>query len=312
MENRTTIFKDMISRLEALSAESCNCVDMQELFSSLKKVSDVGKILLKDAKDIKSQLKNQFEEQSKKFPNFSNEKAKKDLGIDRTELEEAINRREDEDDFEGIFDVGRRIVEHQYKKKSFFSKERKQMKPTLSALKNNKENFKKCFDALSNGISLIEGKIRIRKVYQGDISVLKEVTNIPILLSKEEKCYIKLNGIELYEDRAVRDTAGGYNGFSFRIAKGISYRVGGFNAKSESHMEKRLIDTGIFYVTSNRYIYDGSSKNIDGDLKKVISVEAYTDGIKISRANKRDEVFTGDMDGEYVGAVISAIVKNLK
>ena len=93
MENRTTIFKDMISRLEALSAESCNYVDMQELFSSLKKVSDVGKILLKDAKDIKSQLKNQFEEQSKKFPNFSNEKAKKDLGIDRTELEEAINRK---------------------------------------------------------------------------------------------------------------------------------------------------------------------------------------------------------------------------
>jgi hypothetical protein len=165
---------------------------------------------------------------------------------------------------------------------------------------------------LNKMINLIEAKIKLHKIDQGDISLLAEINNIPILLGKDEKCYVKIDDVELYEDRAVRDTVGGYDGFSFRIARGVSYRIGGFRARGESHMEKRLIDRGMFYITNKRYIFDGSSKNIEGDLKKVISIEAYSDGIKISRANKRDEVFAGNMDGEYIGAVISGIVKNIK
>jgi hypothetical protein len=165
---------------------------------------------------------------------------------------------------------------------------------------------------LNKMLNLVTSKIRLHQIDKGDISSLAEITNVPILLSKDEKCYIKVHEVELYEDRSVSDTVGGYSGFSFRVARGVSYRIGGFGAQSESHMEKRLIDKGIFYVTNKRYVFDGSSKNIEGDLKKVISVEAYSDGIKISRANKRDEVFAGDMDGEYIGAVISGIVKNIK
>jgi hypothetical protein len=309
MVNKTTSFKDMVNKLETLNIDQYANED--KVFSTAKTVLDGSKGFIKSAKDMKMQVKNQFEEQCKKCLNLSDEKIEKDLGVNRAEIEEIIDENREED-FEKIINVCKKIMEHEYRKASFFSEKRKQLKPCLKSLAESKKVFDEYFDMLNKMLNLVTSKIRLHQIDKGDISSLAEITNVPILLSKDEKCYIKVHEVELYEDRSVSDTVGGYSGFSFRVARGVSYRIGGFGAQSESHMEKRLIDKGIFYVTNKRYVFDGSSKNIEGDLKKVISVEAYSDGIKISRANKRDEVFAGDMDGEYIGAVISGIVKNIK
>ena len=305
MENKTQTFKKMVIQLEATVTAN---PEIRESFPVAEDLITVCNTVIKTITDIKTQIRNQMSAQQ--YPNISNEKIKEYLGVNRNELESAIQQNDLIDDFNHILDVAKKITTHQHNKASFFSEKRKLMGKSLNELKTAEKNFKEAYNTMEQFISSLNTKIRTLRVKQGDVTALKAI-EVSLLLGKDENCYIKVDNVELYEDRAVRDTVGGYNGFSFRVAKGVSYRIGGFSARGESHMEKRLIDKGIFYITDKRYIFDGSTKNIEGELKKVISVEAYSDGIKISRANKRDEVFAGDMDSEYIGAAISALVKNI-
>lgn len=304
MDSKTQTFKKMIAQLEEIVASN---PEIRTAYPFVDDLTIVCKGLAKTIINIKLQIKDQMTAQ--RYPDISDEKIKEYLGINRNEIESVMHQNDLDDDFNYILDVAKKITLYQHGKAPFFSEKRKSMAKSLDELKTAEKNFNEAYSSIEKSIASLSSKIKTIRAKEGDITDLKTI-EVSLLLENDENCYIKVDNIELYEDRAVRDTAGGYNGFSFRIAKGISYRIGGFSARGESHMEKRLIDKGTFYVTDKRYIFDGSTKNIEGELKKIISVEAYSDGIKISRTNKRDEVFAGDMDGEYVGAVISALVKN--
>jgi len=149
---------------------------------------------------------------------------------------------------------------------------------------------------------------------EGDMSLIDLIPQdkISIILKKDEVCYATVNGAQFWEDRAVGKIGGGYGGFGFRVAKGVTFRVGKFGATGESHMERRQIDTGNFFVTNKRITFVGSLKNIDFKLDKVLSVEPFSDGIGISRSNKqKTEYFVGGFDGLTVKAVIDGAIRNL-
>lgn len=159
-----------------------------------------------------------------------------------------------------------------------------------------------------------EQKKMLVTISEGDMSLVRQIPQdeIPIILKKKELCYAMVQGAQFWEDRAVRKTGSGYGGFSFRVAKGVSFRVGQFGATGESHMERRHIDTGNLFVTSKRVVFVGSSKSIDFALNKVLSVEPFSDGIGVSRSNKqKTEYFVGGFDGLMIKAVIEGAIKNL-
>lgn len=89
--------------------------------------------------------------------------------------------------------------------------------------------------------------------------------------------------ISLWESRAVRKTSGGYGGPSFRVAKGVYFRVGGFQAKSESHDELKNIDLGELTLTNKRLVFSGAKRSVNIDIRKIISIEPYSDGIALRR-----------------------------
>ena len=62
----------------------------------------------------------------------------------------------------------------------------------------------------------------------------------PVLLKGGEEALFVLPGISLHEPRSV--TRGAYGGPSVRVAKGITLRVGGFQA--QSHEELKEVDAG--------------------------------------------------------------------
>lgn len=149
---------------------------------------------------------------------------------------------------------------------------------------------------------------------EGDMSLIDEIPQdmTSIILKKNEVCYATVNGAQFWEDRAVRKIGGGYGGFGFRVAKGVTFHVGKFGATGESHMERRHIDTGNLSVTNKRVVFVGKHKNIDFTLDKVLSVEPCSDGIGISRSNKqKTEYFVGGFDGLTVKAVIEGAIRNL-
>lgn len=116
----------------------------------------------------------------------------------------------------------------------------------------------------------------------------------PVILKKNEEPSIILQNISLHEPRAVRQTYGGYSGSSIRVAKGVSFRLGNVAAKSESHEELRNIDQGTLVLTNKRLIFLGSKRTTNIDLRKIVAIEAYKDGIESQRENKQKaEYFIG-------------------
>ena len=124
----------------------------------------------------------------------------------------------------------------------------------------------------------------------GNIPMSMKQEGSPIILKKKEKLYVTLANISLSEPRAVR--TGGYGGPTVRLAKGLSFRLGGF--KAESHEELRNIDQGTFTLTDKRIVFSGSKKTINVNLNKVISINPYSDGISITReGSSKTQYFLG-------------------
>lgn len=118
--------------------------------------------------------------------------------------------------------------------------------------------------------------------------------NSPVILKKNEKALLFLSDVALWESRAVRQTRGAYGGPTFRIAKGVSFKVGSFQSHSESHEELRTIDQGMLTLTNKRLVFTGAKRTTNIDLRKIISIEPYKDGIASQRENKqKTEYFIG-------------------
>jgi hypothetical protein len=133
----------------------------------------------------------------------------------------------------------------------------------------------------------------VNQLDQGNIN-LNPVPNPPIILKKGEEACVVFSGITLMEPRAVRQTRGGYAGPTIRVAKGVSFRMGSVAARSESHEKLRNIDQGTLVLTNKRLIFIGAKRTTNIDLKKIIAIEAYKDGIASQRENKqKTEYFTG-------------------
>lgn len=116
----------------------------------------------------------------------------------------------------------------------------------------------------------------------------------PVILKKDELISIILENINLQEPRAVRQTNAAYGGPTIRVAKGVSFRMGGASARSESHEEIRVIDNGKLVLTNKRLIFIGTKRTVNIDLRKVMAIVPYKDGIESQRENKqKPEYFTG-------------------
>lgn len=116
----------------------------------------------------------------------------------------------------------------------------------------------------------------------------------PMIMKKGETVTIVMNNISFMESRSVRQTIGGYGGPSFRVAKGVSFRFGGVSARSVSHEELKKIDRGSLVLTNKRLAFLGSMRTINIDLRKIVAIEPYKDGIGSQRENKqKTEYFTG-------------------
>jgi hypothetical protein len=114
-------------------------------------------------------------------------------------------------------------------------------------------------------------------------------------LHMAEKLISVLPGSMLYEPRSVRVYQGGSSGTSIRVAKGMSFRVGGSRGHAESHDEIRLIDQGDFIITSQRVIFCGSTRTVTIDFDQIVCTTPFADGVRISK-ERRDKPYLFGVD----------------
>lgn len=97
----------------------------------------------------------------------------------------------------------------------------------------------------------------------------------PLVLHKDEKPLLVLQGAGLIEPRrGPGHYQGGYSGFSFRVAKGVSYRIGGSRGTFVQGEEKpTLIDSGTVTITDHRIVFEGSKQTREWAFTKLLGYE---------------------------------------
>jgi hypothetical protein len=135
---------------------------------------------------------------------------------------------------------------------------------------------------------IMEGKVPQRTNLNGNLSFNFQKSETLVWLFTDTK---------YYEDRTKRRYVGGSQGFSFRIAKGVYYRIGGFAGTPVETTERIYVDTGPFAVTNKHVYFGGTKKPLRIRHDKIVSFIPYKDGIGIQRdaTTAKPQVFvTGD------------------
>lgn len=98
---------------------------------------------------------------------------------------------------------------------------------------------------------------------------------IPIVLKHDEHLFYVLEGAHLIEPkRQPGHWLGGYSGFSFRIAKGVRYHVGGTRGRYEQGEERPApIDLGTVTITDKRVVFQGTKQAREWAFSRLIGYQ---------------------------------------
>lgn len=148
---------------------------------------------------------------------------------------------------------------------------------------------------------LTEGKVPQRMTVQG---------SLPFNFKKEEKLVWLFKGVKYYEPKTSRSYVGGSHGVSFRIARGVYYRIGAFKGQPIETTSTVLLDMGMLGITDQHIYFAGDVKSFRVPYAKIVTVTPYSDGISIQRdaANAKPQSFIVG-DGWFINNLVANLCK---
>ncbi len=153
------------------------------------------------------------------------------------------------------------------------------------ALKRIQRLFNIPSDKISAELQVLDKHKVLRQIQSGILPTCH--TNI--ILKKGEVAHFSYFA-DLIEERAVRGRyQGGSAGVSFRVAKGVSFRVGQSRGTYHSDREPVAVSSGKLTVTNKRIIFDGDKKRFNITIGQLLSYEVFDNSIlvKPTRGNPR-------------------------
>lgn len=95
-----------------------------------------------------------------------------------------------------------------------------------------------------------------------------------VVLERGERLFLHTSGVSLVEIRhAAGHSAGASTGFSFRVAKGVSWRVGGSRGRHLPGPESlTAMDAGAAFITDRRVVFTGSRQAREWSFAKLLGV----------------------------------------
>jgi len=117
----------------------------------------------------------------------------------------------------------------------------------------------------------------------------------------------------LLKEVAVREWQGGSAGFSFRVAKGVSFRTGQVKGRSVVvGSEIKTDDVGALTVTSTRICFLGDRKTVDIPYTKLVGLDVFSDGVTLRSSSRQNAVVLRVTEGygEVVAATVNAAMQS--
>ncbi len=140
---------------------------------------------------------------------------------------------------------------------------------------------------------------------------LPELATPPILLKRNEVAHLVTNA-SLMKEVLVREYKGGSRGVSFRVMKGVSYRVGSHRGTMQvvgSRLEPA--DTGELVVTSQRVVFTGPRRTQECRYDKLIDVNVYRDAIELHVSNRQKPSLFQVKSGPMIAAAVNAAAQSV-
>ena len=138
----------------------------------------------------------------------------------------------------------------------------------------------------------------LRDVMHGKVpSRLRIEGPTPFNFQRNEQLVWVFNGVEYLEDKTRREYVGRSSGFSFRVARGIYYRVGAFRGHPIEKSERVHVDSGSLGITTKHLYFAGPKKSFRIRHDKIVSFIPFSDGVGVVRdaATAKPQIFvTGD------------------
>lgn len=134
----------------------------------------------------------------------------------------------------------------------------------------------------------------------------------PIVLSRGEAILWTYNNVSMYQEKTVREYNGRRSGWSFRVAKGVTYHTGGSNVRPVEYTYMDCKGIGTLYITNKHLVFQSPTSAQRIAYSKLIGVTPYSDGIEVHRdaANAKRLTFQG-FDSWFLMNVIAQIANGV-
>ena len=165
-----------------------------------------------------------------------------------------------------------------------------------------------------NEISEIKLSIsRMQTVNQIQNGALPNIHPTGLILQKGEIAHWEESANLLEEKVVKRGYVGGSQGASFRIMKGVTYRVGASKGQLVSETAVVPTSTGRLVITDRRVVFSGDKKSFNIKLDSILNLDMYTDGLNITDAKGTPRIvqFVNKYNADIVGSVLSRAINNL-
>lgn len=168
-----------------------------------------------------------------------------------------------------------------------------------------KEDLKLSDKMIVKNLKELERLKLLTKIQEGKLPVV--ATNM--ILQKGETCHWTVPA-KLCEERVIsRRYEGGYSGVSFRIARGVSFRTGGFRGHPVVQRGVVEVDSGNLTITNKRTVFRGIKKTAVFPYKKVVDIQLFKDAFQITKEGRSKAQFLKVDDMEVATAIISEAVR---
>lgn len=116
----------------------------------------------------------------------------------------------------------------------------------------------------------------------------------------------------LVKEVQIKEWRGGSRGVSFRIARGVSYRVGA--TRGQMHVAGTQLqeqDRGQLVVTSLRTVFAGTRRTVEVSYPKLISLNIFTDAVQFHVSNRQTPSLFRVSSGPMVAAAVNGAIQRL-
>lgn len=160
----------------------------------------------------------------------------------------------------------------------------------------------------NHSFDLVAKSSIIRRLAAGeDVSIgIPEGFVLPIIMQHDEKLLWAFAGSNYFQPSTKTTYVGHSSGASFRISRGLYYRMGAFKGEPITTTEMKLIASGVTFYTTKNIFFSSPIKSFKIPYNKIISLFPYQNGISIQKDGTSAKPFILDnVDGPFLQNIIA-------